>query len=102
MENEMAVANTILHQLGGNRFSMMTGAKNFVGSADTLRFKLPANFAANGINMVSVTLNALDTYDVSFLKVRGMKVTPVAKHEGIYADTLRALFTAETGLAVSL
>ena len=34
----MTVAKTILEHLGGNKFRMMTGAKNFVGYED-VRYK---------------------------------------------------------------
>lgn len=66
----MNVAQTILTQLGGNRFAAMTGAKQFVAVTDYLQFKLPANFAKGGINCVKVTLTAADLYDVEFMKVR--------------------------------
>ena len=38
------VAETILAQLGGRKFQVMTGAKYFLGGADYLQFKLPSNF----------------------------------------------------------
>ena len=41
MATDLTVANTILQQLGGNKFRVMTGAKNFVGSNDALTFRLP-------------------------------------------------------------
>ena len=37
----MAVADIILKQLGGSRFTSMTGAKNLVGDTNSLAFKLP-------------------------------------------------------------
>lgn len=40
---DMTVSQTILSQLGGNRFIAMTGSKNFVGSDDALSFKLVPN-----------------------------------------------------------
>ena len=39
--NKMTIANTILEQLGGNKFIAMTGAKNFVSDGNTLRMTLP-------------------------------------------------------------
>lgn len=41
-EHRLQVANTILMQLGGRRFSMMTGAKQFVAIERRLLFALPA------------------------------------------------------------
>jgi hypothetical protein len=98
----MQVAKTILEQLGGNRFAMMTGAKNFVGSADSLSFKLPSNFAKSGINFVRVTLDPSDTYTVKFLKIRGAKVTEIETREMVYCDTLQSTFKAVTGLDTHL
>lgn len=100
---DMTVANTILEQLGKNRFIAMTGAKNFVGSDDALSFKLPSNFAKGGINAVRIRLDtSRDTYEVTFSKIRGTKVTQVSTFNDVYADSLRSLFTSETGLDTSL
>ncbi|MGI9949502.1 hypothetical protein [Vibrio hyugaensis] len=38
----LRIANTILAQLGGNRFIVMTGAKQFVAIEQGLMFTLPA------------------------------------------------------------
>jgi hypothetical protein len=89
-----SIATTILEQLGGNKFRVMTGAKGFMGEANSLSFKLPARFAKDGINFVRITLDASDTYSVAFAK--GTKV--LASFEGIYAEDLTALFTRTTGL----
>jgi hypothetical protein len=40
---DLTVAKTILAQLGGERFVMMTGATNFVGGADSLAFRVGSN-----------------------------------------------------------
>lgn len=96
-----AVAETILAQLGGNRFRAMTGAKQFVGSETALTFKLPRG-AKDGINAILIVLDANDTYTVTFYKVRGLKVATVTEVSFIYADQLRPLFTAKTGLYTSL
>ena len=99
----MTIAQTILHQLGGNRFIAMTGAKNLVNHGDALSFRLPANFAAKGINSVKVILDvARDLYTVEFNKIRGVKFTEIAKFEGVCFDDLQALFTGETGLDTRL
>ena len=94
----MQIAQTILEQLGGDRFSLMTGAKHFVGSADALTFRLPSNFARSGINAVRVKLDPSDTYTVEFMKIRGVKVETVATEEMVYCDTLQATFKRVTGL----
>lgn len=106
--NHMEVANTILRQLGGNKFLAMTGAKNLIGTDEGmggLVFSLPGRMAKNGINVVRIILNAMDTYDVKFEKLgRAPKFerTTVSEIEGVYEDMLRDVFTKETGLQTSL
>ena len=51
---------------------------------------------------MSVTLNAADTYDLVFSKVRGSSVTEVAAVMHVYADQLREVFRSETGLDPTL
>ncbi len=101
---DMTVSKTILEQLGGHKFTVMTGATHFTGSANALSFKLPGcgGFTRGGINKVTVRLNALDTYDVEFLRLRAGKSAVVAYKEGVYAEDLQATFTRETGLQVSM
>lgn len=105
---DMTVANTILAQLGGNKFRVMTGAKNFIGEENALSFSLPGGggFTTDGINKVKVTLTAMDDYTVEFFRCRKQKgvmtFKSVAMVEGIYADVLQDVFTRYTGLRTSL
>lgn len=96
----MEVAKTILQQLGGSRFVVMTGAKNFVSSDNSLSFKVGRN--DKKVTHVRITLNALDTYDVVYMSIRGTKVTEVATEEGLYFDMLQKSFTKNTGLDTHL
>jgi hypothetical protein len=107
--NTLPVAETILEQLGGHKFRVMTGAHHFLGSATRLTFKLPGGcgFCKNGINFVSIELMPDDTYDVTFSRMRfhrdgNITTTFTSIHHNIYFDTLQELFTRETGLAVRL
>lgn len=102
VKNNVAVAEEILSQLGGRRFQVMTGAKGFSAVENGLSFKLPSNFANEGINYVVIKLNSLDLYDVEYGKIRGMKYTVLAQDNGVYADMLRNLFEKRTGLNLSL
>lgn len=88
----------ILAQLGGSQFLAMTGAKNLVGSENWLSFKLPANFAANGINYLKIELDANDTYNLEFGRVWGINYSVKKRETGIYNDMLRERFTVVTGL----
>jgi hypothetical protein len=101
-KTDLEVAQTILGQLGGGRFIAMTGARLFAGSADALSFRLPSNFAKDGINAVRIVLNVNDLYDVTFYRIRGTKVVTIAQDGGIFADMLIATFTERTGLSVTL
>lgn len=101
---DLTVANTILEQLGGHRMMVMTGAKNFVGHENAMTFRLPStpHFVKNGINYVCITLTPMDTYTVTFNRLRGMKSTKISEHEDVYAEDLQGLFMSETGLATRL
>ncbi len=98
--NNVQVAETILAQLGGSRFCAMTGAKNFVAIENGVTFKIGRNDA--GVTHVKITLNALDTYDVKYLRVWGAKITEKGFASGIYYDQLRGSFEVQTGMAISL
>lgn len=103
---DKTVANIILHQLGGNKFIMMTGAKHFGCDDNSLSFKIGKNHA--GVNHVKITLNVMDTYDMVLEKVSMSRKTHEVKrkvigsHEGIYNDMLQDCFTQTTGLYTSL
>jgi hypothetical protein len=104
----MTVANVILEQLGGRKFAVMTGAKNFIGLESGLEFRLPGGggFTKSGINLVRVELTPADLYKVTFSKFRMSKGLPsikkISEFDGIYFDQLQPLFSRETGLATRL
>ena len=106
------IAVTILQQLGGRRFVMFTGAKDFTAIKNGLQFKIGRN--ASKANRVEITLNGADLYDMTFIKYRPFSVrvdhkkmevkTIEEKSEtvkvwnDIYCDQLEELFTETTGL----
>lgn len=101
----MMVAKTILQQLGGSKFVLMTGAKNLVGSKNSLSFKIGQN--CYGINAVHVELRPDDLYTMRFLRVRnsrtkGLQRDEVNVFEGVYCDQLQSLFCDATGMFTSL
>lgn len=100
----MEQAREILRQLGGGRFRVMTGAKNFGASPEGLSFRLPggAGYCREGINAVRVKLTSLDLYDVQYMRVRGSKVVTVTESTGLYADMLQGDFERVTGLRTRL
>jgi len=97
------VADTILGQLGGNRFLAMTGAKNLMGLNNGLQFSLPANLTRDKSNKMRITLlDDLYTVETYRLRNRGLDCRACSLRYGVYADQLRDVFTAITGLDTSL
>lgn len=105
-KRDMEIAGEILRQLGGSgRLKSMCGANNFIAIKNGVDFRMPSHFAKNGINVVEIVLNPMDTYDVKFKKLgRAPKyeITTVSSHENIYNDMLQELFEHETGLHLIL
>jgi hypothetical protein len=98
--NTMTIAQTILTQLGGNRFAAMVGARDFVYGERSLMFRI--GFNKSKANKVRITLDANDTYSVEWFKLRSIDCASVETMNNVYADQLRSVFTRFTGLATSL
>lgn len=100
------VANTILAQLGGGKFVIMTGAKDFIARPDSLTFKLPGGLTRDRGNRMTITLTQDDTYKVQYGRARmrnlEVKYTKLAELEDVYADNLRVVFEDLTGFRTSL
>lgn len=98
------VSETILQQLGGNKFIAMTGASRISGDSTHLSFKLPRN--TSKANAVGIYYDSgSDTYTMKFFKQKGaptFEMVLVEKFDDVYADMLRTLFTDVTGLETSL
>ena len=97
----MTTAQTIINQLGGNRLVAMTGARQFVNTGSGVNFRVGRG-ARNSINLISISLNGFDLYDVQFLRTRGVAMTTVGEFENVFAGNLRSLFTSETGFALTI
>ena len=99
--SKMTVAKTILEQLGGNKFRVMTGAKAFLGFSNGLQMKIGRN--SSNSNYLKITLNSMDTYDMEFAKLTRMgEKKSVTEYNNIYNDMLQEQFTAHTGMYTSL
>lgn len=123
------ISNDIFNQLGGQKFVVMTGAKNMVSSENGLTFQIGKN--ASKANLVKVTVNANDTYNLQFwnkgkeinsillmvkyfqqglndeqirIKVAEKKAEPkmLKEYSGIYSDQLQELFTEYTKMYTKL
>ena len=99
-ESGRNIAKTILQQLGGNKFIAMTGAKNLGFTNNGLQMKIGRN--SKGITHVVISLKSTDTYDVEFIKMRGVNRKVVKKLKRVYADQLGKIFTKYTGLRIRL
>lgn len=108
----MNIPQIILDQLGGNKFVVMTGSKNFVADGNTLRMTLAKN--ASKANRLYITLGSDDLYTMHFFRFTAGrfnsktcsftddKITEVKTYEGVYCDQLQELFTKVTGMYTSL
>ncbi|MGA5726551.1 hypothetical protein ACPCHQ_21705 [Ralstonia thomasii] len=98
---DQAVAREILRQLGGTAcLAMMIGAQHFVSTPNSVRFKIPARLAKDGISLVTIRLNDMDTYDVLYQKVHALTVTTIREDKDIYCDMLVATIEEATGLVL--
>lgn len=107
-----AIANTILSQLGGNKFIAMTGAKNFYTNGNDLCFNIGKN--ASKANRIKIVLDWDDTYTMQFIKFTNgrftknyekwvePKVETLKEIKGVYCDMLQELFTEYTGMNTHL
>ena len=95
-----AVTETIISQLGGNRFQAMTGTKQFMQIENGVQ----ANFGKSnqGINSVLITLNDNDTYDLKFWRLTSRSMKEIVGVGDIHASELQGVFTNITGLDTSL
>tara|TARA_R110000772_G_C13310310_1_gene440382 strand:- start:46733 stop:47047 length:315 start_codon:yes stop_codon:yes gene_type:complete len=99
-QNQKRIANTILQQLGGGRFTAMTGSKHYVAMKSGLGMKLRRN--TSGANYLRITLNSMDTYDMEFMLITMKSMKTKALCEGIYDDMLASTFREQTGLNTNL
>jgi hypothetical protein len=93
---DLTMAKAILAQLGGERLVMMTGATGFIGSADSLTFKLGSN--PKHVTHVRVTLTPDGLYDMTFFRTgKGPQ-----SYDGVHREMLQEVFGANTGLYMTL
>ena len=99
--NEAKPYETILRQLGGNRFVAMTGAKNLgTSTKKDLSFSIGRN--AKKVTHVHIKLTSMDLYDVEFINMRGAKRKVIKKVKGVYGDMLPKIFQKYTGMRTRL
>ena len=97
------IAKTILQQIGGKRFTAMTGSRDFIDMGNGLRMSLARN--KTSANRLDIIYDAgADLYNMRFYrrtfskKTFECKTKDIETHEGIYCDMLEEMFTMVTGL----
>jgi hypothetical protein len=96
-------AETILEQLGGRQFLLLTGSKNLV--KDDIRKSLTMKLTSNKVKAqyLTVTLCESDTYTMEFVSVnRKFDRVVKASYQEVYNDMLQYIFTEVTGLYTKL
>jgi len=97
---DTTIAKTILEQLGGKRFRVMTGTHGLMAHPNALSMRLRRNQA--GAMYLKITLDPSDTYTMEVTRSRGTELIPVETVDGIYFDQLQEIFTRVTGLVTTL
>ena len=99
--SNLIVAETILKTLGGNKFRMMTGAKNLAGDENSLSMRIGRN--SSNSNYLKITLNSMDLYDMKFCKLtRKFEEKSVTEYCDVYNDMLTEVFEKHTGMYTKL
>lgn len=97
------IALDIYNQLGGNKFAVMTGARNLFSRSDTAYGGMQIDFkGSQKANRLVVLVDAMDTYTVEFWKIGRETCKKVEAFDDIYCDMLQSIFTQVTGLYCTL
>jgi hypothetical protein len=91
------IAKTIYKQLGGNKFKVMTGSKDFIALDGGLLFSLIKNKVK--AKFLRIILSPDNTYTLFFMNNKGREI--IIRRD-VYADNLQNIFTKITGLFTSL
>ena len=94
-ETKTQVADTSIHQLGGNQFLMMTGThKKALLSGDDLGVAIFVGEGAhNDVAVVVIRLDADDTYTLTCRDAAGHDIS---QSKGLYHDMLQDVFADHT------
>lgn len=94
---DLTVARTILDQINtiDPRALMAWGAKDYVGSSNSIQFTVGGMTRWKG--KVIVKLNGSDLYDVRFFRSRGVKILENVTATDIYAEDLVNIIDKKVG-----
>lgn len=106
---ETSIPEIILQQLGGRRFALMTGAKNFEAVGLTLQMSLPRN--TSGANRLWITYDeGEDLYTMRFFHdspirwnskkaaFTGGQRKEIRTIHSVFCDQLQSIFREITGM----
>ncbi len=91
--------NEIVKQLGNKALFMMGVKKNIMLIDNGISFKIRGSRKGN---YLTITLNAMDTYDISLHRVSIKGIKEVKRVDGVYNDQMRSIIEKITGLYLSL
>ena len=98
------IAATILQQIGGKRFVVMT---DFINLGNGLRMRLSRN--KTSANRLEIIYDAgADLYNMRFYrqsfsrKTFEVKIKDIKTYEGVYCDMLEDIFSEVTGMCLYL
>jgi len=101
------ITQIIYDQLGGRRFAVITGSKDFFSTSDTLRMSLARN--KSGANRLDIRYDeGSDTYTMRFYRLTfhrkecKVKCKEIAECSDVYCDSLQHVFIEVTGLYTRL
>lgn len=109
------IINTMMEQIGGNKFLAMTGCHHIVysNSENSVRMQIPKN--GGNVNRVEIIyIPGLDLYNMKFYKYTAGryntrtgaytsdKVTNEKEYNEVYGEQLSKIFEAVTGMYTKL
>ena len=99
------VCDTIMQQIGGNKFLTMTGSKpQCYGTSDAGNDFITLQLAKNGVGAkwLKITSMPNDTYSMEFSGIKNGDISVISHEDNVYCDMLQSTFTDITGLYTTL
>lgn len=92
------IAREIIRQIGRPAFFMM-GAQNLMADESAITFRIRGS---RKYNHVRIELNGSDLYDITFTRIRALKIAAQDVIEDVYVESLHDVISYHTGLALAL
>lgn len=98
----MSIVETILSQLGGRRFLVMTGSYDLIGCDKEKHLCMRLRRNVSKFSRLKVKLMADDTYTMHFFRFLKGEIVSYRAIDGLYCEDLARVFEDVTGLRTSL